>query len=288
MKASGLFQHSAWDAVPVLAAIGQAAYLILLFTVFPSAPWWVLVPMGLLYAVSISWNINGISHNFLHNPYFASEALNRLFSLLLSLELGFSQTFYEDVHLRHHSGNSDRKDAAGRTVDPLSIYRYSRTDGPDNVLAFTFLAYFRDDVGETFRRLYSKRRARAYFGLFEIACVVCIAGLLTWANWRFMAFFLPFYYLGHSLSSLNGYYEHFGANPDVPIAWGVSSYGKLYNWIWFNNGYHAEHHYRPKVHWTQMKALHRQIAVEQRAAGVKVIRHSHALGFIDAWAAVRQ
>jgi hypothetical protein len=28
--------------------------------------------LGFIYAVSISWNINGISHNFIHNPYFRS------------------------------------------------------------------------------------------------------------------------------------------------------------------------------------------------------------------------
>jgi fatty acid desaturase len=280
-ESPGLFRYSTWDAVPTIAAVGQAGYLVLLIAFFPVAPWWVLVPMALLYSISISWNINGISHNFLHNPYFRAEWLNRLLSLLISLELGFSQTFYEDVHMRHHSGNSDRKDARGKTVDPLSIYRYSKTDGADNVLAFVFLAYFRDDVVETFRRLYRKRPARAYFGLFEIACVVIAAFLLAWFHWKFLLFFLPFYYLGHSLSSLNGYYEHFGANPDLPIAWGVSSYAPFYNWLWFNNGYHAEHHYRPKIHWTRMKALHAEIAGEQKLAGVKVIRHSHGLGFLD-------
>jgi fatty acid desaturase len=75
--------------------------------------------------------------------------------------------------------------------------------------------------------------------------------------------------------------EHFGADPDRPIAWGVSTYNRLYNWTWMFNGYHAEHHYRPKVHWTQMVALHRAIADEQKAAGVKVINHCHALGFLD-------
>ena len=66
---------------------------------------------------------------------------------------------------------------------------------------------------------------------------------------------MPFYYFGHSLSSLNGYYEHFKGDPDTPIAWGVSTYNRLYNWTWLYNGYHAEHHYRPKIHWTRMTEL---------------------------------
>jgi fatty acid desaturase len=96
-----------------------------------------------------------------------------------------------------------------------------------------------------------------------------------------MLFMMPFYYLGHSFSSLNGFYEHYKANPDLPIAWGVSSYSWLYNFIWFNNGYHAEHHYRPSHHWTKMKALHKQLADQQKEAGVHVIKWSHGLGFLQ-------
>src|SRR6266566_2374877 len=62
---------------------------------------------------------------------------------------------------------------------------------------------------------------------------------------------------------------------------GVSSYDKLYNWTWFYNGYHAEHHFQPKVHWTRMQAFRNQILEEQRAAGVRVIKLPHALGFLD-------
>jgi fatty acid desaturase len=61
----------------------------------------------------------------------------------------------------------------------------------------------------------------------------------------------------------------------------VSSYDKLYNWIWFFNGYHAEHHFRPKVHWTKMQVLRDHILEQQHAAGVRVIKPPHALAFLD-------
>jgi len=47
------------------------------------------------------------------------------------------------------------------------------------------------------------------------------------------------------------------------------------------NGYHAEHHFRPKVHWTRMRAFRDQILDQQRAVGVRVIMVPHALGFLD-------
>ncbi len=114
-----------------------------------------------------------------------------------------------------------------------------------------------------------KRRSKveAFWGVFEIAAFISFFVTLGMLNWHFTVYFLPFYYFGHCLSYLNGYYLHYGANPDIPLAWGVSSYEKLYNWLWFNSGYHAEHHYRPRVHWTKMKALHEQIKIAQRFDG---------------------
>src|SRR6266849_800738 len=72
---SHIFKYSEYDAIPVLAALAQFAYLILLFVAFPRLSWCALIPLGFIWSVSISWNINGISHNFLHNPYFKSRVL---------------------------------------------------------------------------------------------------------------------------------------------------------------------------------------------------------------------
>ena len=126
-----------------------------------------------------------------------------------------------------------------------------------------------------------KSGALAVWGVFEIVLFLSLYVAAGIANSRFICFFIPFYYFGHCLSYLNGYYLHFGGNPKVPLAWGVSSYHKLYNWLWFNNGYHAEHHYRPRVHWTRMEALHKEIRQQQKEAGVRVIRPPHAFGFLD-------
>jgi fatty acid desaturase len=278
---SWLFKYSEYDAIPVLAALAQFAYLLALFVAFPRLSWWALIPLGLIWSVSISWNINGISHNFLHNPYFKIGVLNRCFSILESVTIGFSQVFYEQVHKDHHKGNADLPDAQGRTRDPLSIYKFGRDGLPENPWTYVFYSYFRDDAKAIYRSIRRKSLALAGWGIFEIALFLSLYVAAGVANWRFICFFLPFYYFGHCLSYLNGYYLHFGGKPDVPLAWGVSSYHKLYNWLWFNNGYHAEHHYRPRVHWTDMKSLHAQLAVEQERAGTRVIIPPHALGFLD-------
>jgi fatty acid desaturase len=88
---SRFFAHTRWDALPVLAAIFHCVYFFGMFYLFPRVPLWLMLILGFIYSVSISWNINGISHNFIHNPYFRWPLLNRLFSILESMTVGFSQ-----------------------------------------------------------------------------------------------------------------------------------------------------------------------------------------------------
>ena len=45
---------------------------------------------------------------------------------------------------------------------------------------------------------------------FEVVCYVTFIILGFLLNWKFMLFLIPFNYLGNCLSSLNGFYEHFG------------------------------------------------------------------------------
>ena len=278
---SKIFAHTRWDAVPVFCGLLHFAYFIGLFWLFPRVPLVAMLPLGLLYSISISWNINGISHNFIHNPYFRSAALNRAFSLMESITCCFSQTYYDVVHTRHHKGNSDRKDEHGDTVDWLSIYRHGEDGAPENPWPYTFKSLFREDAKAIGQELIKRGEAELRWGKIEIATFISVLVLEGILNWRFILFFLPFFYLGHCLSYLNGYFLHYGGNPDKPIAWGVSSYHRLYNWTWFYNGYHAEHHFRPKCHWTRMVALHKQIRFEQLREGVCVIEPPHALGFLD-------
>ena len=48
---------------------------------------------------------------------------------------------------------------------------------------------------------------------------------------------------------------------------GGSSYGKIYNWLFFYNGSHTEHHFRPKVHWTKIENFHQRANHQSTEAG---------------------
>ncbi len=285
---SKLFAYTRWDAIPALAGLAHLGFFFSLWFLFPRAPLWAMLILGLLYAFLINANINGVSHNFIHNPFFRSPLLNRLFGVVESIACCFSQTYYDVVHMQHHKGNSDKQDEHGETTDWISIYRHGHDDEAENVWSYTFLSFFRDNPMAIGRELKKRGESEVRWGNIELAAFICTLIAMsvvgsdgTILNWRFVVYFLPFMYLGHCMSYLNGYYRHFGGNPDEPAAWGVSSYGKVYNWIFFNNGYHAEHHFRPKCHWTRSHDLYVQIQGLQRRVGTRVLSTPHMLGFLD-------
>jgi fatty acid desaturase len=183
--------------------------------------------------------------------------------------------------MQHHKGNADRPGKDGETIDSISIYKHGHDGEAEHPLKYTFLSFFREHPKTVFDALRRKDRREAFWGITELTLFVGTFATLGVLDWHYICFLVVFWYFGHSLSYLNGYYRHYGGNPDQPIAWGVSSYDRLYNWIWFYNDYHAEHHFRPKVHWTRMRPFRDQIINQQRQASVRVIKPPHALGFLD-------
>jgi fatty acid desaturase len=268
-------------------AIAQLALLMLFYSIWPSLSWPARIGWLLLYAFSVGWNLNSVAHNFIHNPFFRSDRLNRAMSMVITLALLSPQTMYRYIHLKHHAGNADRPGPDGSTIDPLSIYQHGEDGKPEPMLSYVFLQFFRDDDPFVLaRKIGAKRPDQARQALQEFWAIVALYGALFAIGvfthrWTFVPLVVAASYLGQCVSNLCGYYEHLGGNPDKPIAWGVSTYEPIYNWVFLYNGYHAEHHFRPKVHWTKMVALRREIAAEQAREGVAVIRFAHFLGFLD-------
>jgi fatty acid desaturase len=278
--AKRVFRYSPWDAVPAALVFLHLALLAAFFVAWPHLSWPERLGGAGLYAFAIGWNQDSVSHNFIHNPFFVSKTLNRLTEFALTLENGVPQTMYRWVHMRHHAGNSDRPDALGRTIDPISIYAHGTEGLAEPALRYVLLGFWRDDSPfEVARQIRAKRPKEARRALEEFWVMIAIYGALLLVRWDFVVVLAPFYYLGQSLSFLIAYYEHLGADPENPIATGVSAYGPLYNFAFLNNGFHAEHHHQPKQHWTRMAALRAQLG--DRQTKVRTLAWPHFLGFLD-------
>ena len=79
----------------------------------------------------------------------------------------------------------------------------------------------------------------------EIGLVASIwIAMLNLAPVFFLSVYLPGYAAGLALCAVHGYYEH-----DLGI---INHTGRLYNLLFFNDGYHAEHHANPGIHWSRL------------------------------------
>lgn len=84
--------------------------------------------------------------------------------------------------------------------------------------------------------------------LWEAAAVLALwtALVVRWPAF-FLTVYLPGYLSGLGLCWLHGHYEH--------ACGAVSHHGRLYNLLFFNDGYHVEHHAHPAAHWRRLPAL---------------------------------
>jgi fatty acid desaturase len=258
-----LFAHSRRDGLLILVALAQLAVLAWGVLSFGAVPLGVSVAAGLASVFLMTTNFMCVSHNFIHNPFFVSKRLNALFGVFNSLLVGGPESIIRIYHLRHHKYNNDAPDPeTGTTGDHTSTWRYGEwPEREEGIVSYALLTYFRTDVGDLVRE--AKRRQLFRRALFETAAVLASWAVLAALNpWGFVAFYLPVWYLGNAGAQAENYLEHHGAIPGDRKTDSVSSYGRFYNWIWFNNGYHQEHHFRPQVHWTRVPALREQLPPE--------------------------
>ena len=270
------FRYSRWDAIPALCGVGQVAFLLWTFLAFPSLPLWVLVPAFVIVMMAYCWNLQCISHNFIHNPFFTSVWLNRLYGLLETIAIGMPHVLYHHYHLNHHAGDNDAPGPSGTTRDWSSTYRYGKNGQPEAFWRYTLFSFFRVEIGPVVK--VAIRHGREHV-LQCIAETVVLAGFwlaMALVDWRYLVFFyVPSFFFGWVISYAEGYYEHKDTKPGNAFANSVSSYNWLYNVLWFNNGYHQEHHWDPKRHWTSMKGLHAELKPKLEANGLKVLRGPH-------------
>jgi fatty acid desaturase len=277
-----LWKYSHLDVLMLALSVAQFVTTLLLaiywegFSILGRAGSFLLLVMMMVY------NIIVVSHLFTHTPWFNSRLLNRLVSMLNSVNIGQSVQAYQLTHVRnHHRYNNDQPGPDGKTNDTSSTFRDGA--GGEHVSAFryAFLGAIETlvsigrallSIGRLWRvgahekellTLAQKTSARRAWELRQVQLdrmvhflALCLFLALSW-KW-FLLCYLPAFFLSLALVNIQNYYEHYGAAPANKYANSVSYYGSLYNLLTFNDGYHQEHHLRPLTHWTQMPRVKRE------------------------------
>jgi hypothetical protein len=136
--------------------------------------------------------------------------------VFLTALLGIPQSLWRDRHLRHH--RAEHSEASSDRVDRQSAARFRLTG--------------------------TGMRLSADLAVESGVVLLLWIGIAAADPAFFLGVYVPGYLAGLGLCSLQGYFEHARGT--------TSHYGWLYNWCFFNDGYHAEHHLRPGEHWTRL------------------------------------
>jgi len=285
MAARGMvFRYTGYDAIPAVCTMSHFALILVSCLAFQSLPAWAVVVAFCAIVFCYCWNVQSISHNFIHNPFFTSEWLNRAFSVLESVAIGIPQTIYFHYHMNHHFGDNDAKGPDGTTRDWGSTYRHGKGNQPEAFWSYCLIGFFRFELGPCFRMIFRYGGRHVFLLLAESLVLGAVWLTMLYLNWRyFLYFYLPSYYLGWVLIYAHTYFLHYGAKPGDYYANSVSSYHRLYNWMFFNNGFHQEHHWDPKAHWTKMSRVRKQILPQMIIHQTRILRGPHITVFLEDW-----
>jgi fatty acid desaturase len=281
-RAMKIWKYTPRDAAMVILSVAQFATTFVLAAIWQRSSVAMRLGGGALLVVMMTYSIIVVTHLFTHTPWFESASLNSLASMLNSMNIGQSAQAYQLTHVRnHHRYNNDQKGPDGNTNDISSTYQDGVNDEHATLFHYAFVgaistlvdvgralaSVFRLwRVGERERKLLElaakvpERRSRELrqIQLDRMAHFLGISILLL-ISWKWVLFcYLPAFYLALALVNVQNYYEHYGAEPDARYADSVSYYGRFYNLITFNDGYHQEHHLRPQAHWSSMPMVRRE------------------------------
>ena len=272
-----IWKNTRLDAAMLGLSIAQFVATLLLATNWKHFSVLGAVGSFVLLVFMTVYNIIVVSHLFTHVHWFESPLLNGLVSMLNSINIGQSVQSYQFTHVRnHHRFNNDPKGPDGETkdlsstyrggvgYDHISVQRYAFGGAAESLVSLgrelvsvtrlwrvsgkhdqTLLELASDYPAKRVRELRQIRldRMAHFLGL----------GMFFYISWKWtLLVYLPAFYLSLALVNVQNYYEHYGAAPGSRLTDSVSYYGRVYNLLTFNDGYHQEHHLRPQSHWARM------------------------------------
>lgn len=275
-----VWRYSALDVTLLAIALIQLAATTAWAVAFDRLP---LIGNLIVFAVLVYvfyYNPIVITHNFLHTPFFRRRTMNKAFAVVNSANLFLPQVLYKYHHLIHHQYANDPV-RNGTTLDPSSTFRYGRNGLQEGFFSYSALGLFRDGTSHAYREAIRHGQGNQFW--MELAAIAVTAAIWIAIDWRwFLIAYVPLFYCGWFLALLENYFEHHHAtDPGDRLADSVSYYGRWYNLLMFNEGYHQEHHLKPHLHWTRRPGVHHEYRTQLQRARAYAAKFPPLLGFLD-------
>lgn len=193
-----------------------------------------------------AWN-----HHHQHTRTFRFKPMNRLLEFFYALHTGVTTNLWLLHHvLGHHHNYLDQTQDESRWKRP-SGETMGEWEYTFNVALTAYSRGYR--VGK-----HHPKARRAF--VFCTAVTFGIVALLVWYKpvEGMLLFVLPMI-TGLFVTSWATYDHHAGLDTNNVFAASYSNVGRLYNVLTGNLGYHAAHHFKQGVHWSELPQLHEQI-----------------------------
>ena len=242
-----LFRHRA-DIPAALFVLGIfGLQLTVFFTVtdpLQAAGW-----VALLMMAQVS--CGAICHNHHHVNIFTARPLNRLLEVVMYLQTGtspYSWTIHHNIGHHHEYLNPARDPSAWKFADgrPMPRLYYDIVNA-----AMIYPEIWR--IGRGYPVLFTRFKR-----MFLLSNLVLLGFFLVDPVMTLIVFVAPMLILLVLLLD-NTFLQHSGLELDNHLVASRNVENRIYNLTSWNLGFHAAHHMRPGIHWTELPALHAQI-----------------------------
>lgn len=252
-----IFQNTPLDLFLILYVVIAFMAPFVMAVAVPVSMWLVFLPFHAIFLIIL---MNTSLHHHMHTPIFVSAKLNRAYEIFTSAVLGIPFNGWKFFHTIHHKHNNDFK-VNGKTKDPLSFYRWGHHGARENFWSYCINGLWRDLNGTTVNDPCNNCstkvdiKTKHLLKTEQVAFYVFLMSIFIF-NFAYGLVYVLVYLLSLVLNNANSYGEHFGPVEQSNFrANSVGSYGKLYNLLCFNSGYHQEHHVRPGAHWSDLPKI---------------------------------
>lgn len=197
-------------------------------------------------ALFLNFSLHITIHHFVHFRY-KSNLLNLLIESVYSIFLALPFSFYRMQHFNHHRYDNRIGDITStwekknETIVARSFFNYS---------FFWFLKGSAKKAIETALRDgdINKKEKQKIQIQFLIILVVFIF-LIVLNPWFGLAY-ASMFYIGWSLVAITNYGQHLPLKYDSTAAY--SYHNSMYNFLFFKNGLHLEHHLEPHLNYHEL------------------------------------
>ena len=242
--------------------VACAAALVVLQYARPQTVFYVL-PFSCYLAIACGT----IAHNHNHRPTFVGRRANNVFGHVLTIFYGYPTLMWVPTHNINHHGFVNRRG------DATITWRYTNRHNLFVAVTYFFVSsYFQSEPIKRYirrakisnRHLYARIMFQYAFWATFFLSMLALSWLLH-HNERKGLFVWFFSLVFPAICSIwvimfFNYIQHVHAD-----AWSERDHSrnftsKLFNYCFFNNGYHTAHHEHPGLHWSALPAAHDRIA----------------------------